>query len=429
MAWILIVFGLALIFGTGALLGPGIGLTGFALLHWVAGGLTMLAVPAVWNVLTDFTLSAVPMFIFLGELLSRSGLSARLYHALAPLFARVPGGLLQSNVWVCASFGAISGSSSATAAAVGSVAYPALARLGYPRSAVVASLAGSGTLGLLIPPSLALLIYGATQEVSIGQLFLAGILPGLMMASLFSLYVAVLSCRAGFLPAAQSLPSWPETLRRLAGAWPLVVLMGAVLGTIYAGLATPTEAAGLGVAVAVLMVFGFAARPLRVIYASMFAGAQVFGVLSLVIMGTLILAQAVGNLALPRALVQAVGAAGLGPTEVLIAVVLVYLVLGCFFDGLSLMIMTLPLVFPLMTGFGYDPVWLGVAITLLIEIAAITPPVGVNLYVLLAITEGEVALPEAALATVPYWLLLLLGVALITLVPDIALLLPTLVFR
>lgn len=429
MVWLVILGGLAVLIVTGALLGPGIGLVGFILLDRFAGGVTMLAVPAVWNVFTDFTLSAVPVFIFLGELLSRSGLSARLYTALAPLFARVPGGLLQSNVWVCASFGAISGSSSATAAAVGSVAYPALSAQGYHRPSVLASLAGAGTLGLLIPPSLSLLIYGATQDVSIGRLFLAGILPGLMMAVLFSVYVAVLSRRKGLVPTAATLPPWGETLRRALGAWPLVLLVGAVLGTIYAGLATPTEAAALGVAITVVLVLFSCDRPLKVIYEAFFHGVQVFGVLSLVIMGTLILAQAVGNLGLPRALVGWVGQAGVDAAMVLLLVVLVYLVLGCFFDGLSLMIMTLPLVFPLLTGLGYDPVWLGVMITLMIEVAAITPPIGVNLYVLLAVSNNEVRLPEAAVATIPYWLLLLFGALLLTLFPQIALFLPNLVFQ
>ena len=425
MAWVVILSCLAVAITTGTLLGAAIGGTGLILLEFSPGGSTVLAHPAVWNVFTDFTLTAVPMFIFLGEILSVSGLSKSLYKALSPLFERVPGGLLQSNVWVCASLGAVSGSSSATAAAVGSVAYPSLTRLGYDKSFTFASLAGSGTLGLLIPPSLALLIYGATQEVSIGKLFLAGIIPGLMIAGMFTLYIGFrTAANPSLLPVKQEYTPWPEVLRRLSGAWPLIVLIAAVLGTIYAGLATPTEAAAIGVGCAIIMVFFSHETPVRVIYKAFFEGVQIFGILSFLIIGTLVLAQAVSILGLPRELINAVDAINANKYVVLIIVVIIYLILGCFFDGLSLMIVTLPLVFPMMTELGFDEVWLGIIITLLIEIAAITPPVGINLYVLMAITGKDINLVTAARATLPFWLILLGGILILTLVPQIALYLP-----
>ncbi len=425
MVWTIIAGALAITMGSGALLGAAIGLTGLIILHFQAGGLASLAVPAVWNVFSDYILAAVPMFVFLGEILLRGGVSDRLYSALTPLFHRVPGRLLQTNIWVCTVFGAVSGSSSATAAAVGSVAYPELARRGYDRPRVLGSLAGAGVLGLMVPPSLSLLIYGAMQDVSIGKLFLAGILPAVLIAGLFSLYVGVRALlRPESMPAPGPKPSWGHVLRSLLDVWPLPILIFAVLGTIYSGLATVTEAAGLGVAVAVIMGFAWGTLTLRKLWEAIISGSRILASIVFVILGTLILAQAVANLGLPRKIFEAVSSAGLSSFEVLLVVTLIYFILGCFFDGLSLMIMTLPLVFPLMTGLGFDPVWLGVIITMLIEIGAITPPVGVNLYVLLAISRGEVSLPAAARATVPYWAMLVLAILILTIFPGIALYLP-----
>ena len=425
MVWAIIVGALAITLGSGAFLGAAIGLTGLIILHFQAGGLTSLAVPAVWNVFSDYTLAAVPIFIFLGEILLRGGVSDRLYSALTPLFHRVPGRLLQTNVWVCTIFGACCGSSAATAAAVGSVAYPELGRRGYNRPQVLGSLAGAGVLGLMVPPSLSLLIYGAMQDVSIGKLFLAGILPALLIAGLFSLYVGLLAVlRPESVPAAGPNPGWRLVLRSLLGVWPLPILIFAVLGTIYGGFATVTEAAGLGVAVAIIMGFAWGTLTPRKLWEAFVSGSRILAAIVFVILGTLILAQAVANLGLPRKIFEAVSNAGLSSYEVLLVVTLVYFILGCFFDGLSLMIMTLPMVFPLMTGLGFDPVWLGIIITMMIEIGAITPPVGLNLYVLLAISHGEVSLPAAARATVPYWGMLVLAILILTVFPSIALYLP-----
>jgi tripartite ATP-independent transporter DctM subunit len=420
----LLALGLGSAMLSGAVLGAALGLTGFALLHFAVGGATRLGAQAVWNALNEFTLTAVPVFILLGEVLVASGLSARVYRALSPVFARLPGGLLHTNIAVCTVFGAVSGSSMSVAAAVGSVAYPELERRGYDRGRIVGSLAGGGTLGLLIPPSLSLLIYGALTDTSVGRLFLAGVLPGLMMAGLFMLWIALdnfLRDRTG----GREPPVGAATaLRGLLEIWPLVLLIVAVLGSLFAGLATPTEAAGVGVAAAILLGATLGELTPRRLGQALMATAQGFGVIAVVFIGAIVLAQAVSLLGLPQQLAQSIGAQGFSRLLLLGAVILLYLLLGCLFDGLSMMIITLPFVFPLLTGLGFDAVWLGVVVTLMIEVGMLTPPVGMNLFVLVGITGGVVNLGQAAWASVPYWLLLLAGVGLLTLFPGIALFLP-----
>jgi tripartite ATP-independent transporter DctM subunit len=425
--WAVLVGGLTVLAGSGLALGAALGLTGLLLLEFVAGGRTFVVVDAVWNVLNSFTLSAIPLFIVLGEVMLRSGVSERIYAALAPVFRRVPGGLLHTNIAVCTLFGAVSGSSLSTAAAVGSVAYPEMTARGYDRGTVVASLAGGGTLGLLIPPSLSLLIFGALTETSIGSLFLAGLLPGLMFAALFMAYV-YLRCRARpelAPPAAGGGPGAGRVLLGLLGLWPFALLIGAIMGSIAFGIATPTEAAGIGVIAAVVLGRAWGTLTLRTLLESLHRGILLFASIAFVVAGATILAQAVSLLAVPQSILEAVRATALGPVAILAVVVLVYLVLGCFFDGLSLMIMTLPIVFPLMTGLGYEAVWLGVIVTIMIEIGQVTPPVGLNLSVLVSVTRGDVPLGAAATATVPYWLILLAGVAILAAVPQIALFLPS----
>ena len=413
---------------SGAVLGAALGLTGFALLHFAVGGATRLGVQTVWNTLNEFTLTAVPLFILLGEVLVASGLARGVYRALAPLFARLPGGLLHTNIAVCTVFGAVSGSSMSVAAAVGSVAYPELKGRGYDKAAVVGTLAGGGTLGLLIPPSLSLLIYGALTDTSIGRLFLAGVLPGLMMAALFMAWILHAALRNPAIAPEEKRVALAEALRGLVHVLPLLVLILAVLGSLFAGLATPTEAAGVGVAAAAILGFTIGDLTLRKFGEALIGTARIFAVIAMVFVGALVLAQAISMLGLPQQMLSVIAEWGLSKWMLLLVVVLIYLVLGCFFDGLSMMIMTLPLVFPLLTGVGFDPVWLGVVVTLMIEVGMLTPPVGMNLFVLVGITQGEVRLPEAAQAAIPYWLALLLGVLMLCLFPGLATWLPGVAF-
>lgn len=409
---------------SGAVLGAALGLTGFAILHFMGGGATQLGVQAVFNVFGEFTLTAIPLFILLGDVLVASGLAGGVYRALSPLFARARGGLLHTNIAVCTVFGAVSGSSMSVSAAVGAVAYPELSRRGYAPRLVVGTLAAGGTLGLLIPPSLSLLIYGALTDTSIGKLFLAGVLPGLLMALIFMTYVEWSARRnPNEVPQEQPQP-WGPTLRATLALWPIAVLILSVLGSLFAGIATPTESAAVGVAAATLLGFTMGDLTWGRFLKTFMNSARTFAVIALVFMGAVILAQSISVLQIPQKLLASIAAVGLSPLLMLALVMVIYLLLGMVFDGLSMMVMTLPVVFPLLTGLGFDAVWLGVVVTMMIEIGMLTPPVGMNLFVLVGISKGKVSLGEAAHGALPFWLLLLLGVLLLTWLPGIATWLP-----
>jgi tripartite ATP-independent transporter DctM subunit len=411
---------------SGAVLGAALGLTGFMILAVYGGNATQRGMEAVWNILNSFTLTSVPLFILLGDVLVASGLSRGVYQAMAPLFSRLPGGLLHTNIAVCTLFGAVSGSSMSVAAAVGSVAYPELRDRGYQRGIVVGTLAAGGTLGLLIPPSLSLLIYGALTDTSVGKLFIAGILPGLLMAALFML-VVFWSARRNPSIAPESGEKVPllQALLELRKIWPLLTMIVAVLGSLFAGLATPTEAAAVGVAASIILGVTKGTLTPRQMLEALISTSKTFGVVAVVFIGAVILAQGIQLIGLPQDILKVVSAWGISKYMMLIVIVVIYLILGCFFDGLSMMIMTLPIVFPLMTSLGFDPVWLGVVITIMIEIGMLTPPVGMNLFVLTGITRGEVPLGEAARAAAPFWVMMLAGTAILTVFPSIATWLPT----
>ena len=423
--WGVLIGGLVVLAGSGVALGAALGLTGLLILQFLANSATFVAIDAVWNVLNSFTLSAIPLFIMLGEIMLRSGISEKIYIALSPVFQRVPGGLLHTNIAVCTLFGAVSGSSLSTAAAVGSVAYPEMTTRGYDRKMVVGSLAGGGTLGLLIPPSLSLLIYGALTETSIGRLFLAGLLPGLLFALMFMGYI-YLRCRTKpeLVPDAGLTVGASGILIKILTLWPFLFLIIAIMGSIAFGIATPTEAAGIGVIATILIGKLWGSLTLKKLLESIYTAILLYGSIAFVVVGATILAQSVSLLGVPQAILEVVQSANYGAVTVLALVVLIYLVLGCFFDGLSLMIMTLPIVVPLMVGLGYDAIWLGVIITVLIEIGQVTPPVGLNLSVLVSVTKEKTSLGEVAVASMPYWLILLCGIAILTAAPEIALFLP-----
>ncbi len=422
MSWLLLSGGLAVLLTSGAILGAALGLVGMALLYFQANGATPLAITASWNMLTDFTLSAVPLFIFLGEILLASGISKRVYNGLTPLFARVPGQLLHTNIAVCTLFGAVSGSSTSTAAAIGSVGYPELRSRGYEPGMVVGSLAAGGTLGLLIPPSLALIIYGATQNVSIGTLFIAGMLPGLMIACAFSIWIILRTKFGGpVAPESEGRMDWLAVARGLKEIWPLPILIFFVLGTIYLGIATPTESAALGVVASIVLGMTWGNLDLPKLWQAFKNASFMFAAIGMILLGTVILSQAVSLLGIPRSAVDAISGFGLGPYGILLLIVIVYIVLGCFFDGISLLLMTLPITFPMIIGLGFDPIWFGIVVTLLVEIGMITPPMGLNLFVLTSISKNEVDLTTAAKASLPYWLILLGAVGLFTLFPELIL--------
>jgi tripartite ATP-independent transporter DctM subunit len=429
MFWTTLIGILVVTASSGVALGAALGLTGLVILEFFGNGSTYLAIDVIWNVFNSFTLSAVPMFILLGEILLRSGVSERAYTAFTPVFAKVPGGLLHSNIAVCTLFGAVSGSSLSTAAAVGSVAYPEMSKRGYDKEAVVGSLAGGGTLGLLIPPSLSLLIFGALTETSIGRLFVAGVIPGLLVSALFMAYIYLLCLRQP-----QIAPRWKEdisvwaVLRGMVQIWPILLLILSIMGSIMFGLATPTEAAGVGVVVAIIISFAWGELTLAKLAAAVLRSVLLFTSIGFIVLGAAILSQSVSILGVPQSILEMAINSNLGTYGIFALIILIYVLFGCIFDGLSLMIMTLPIVFPLLTGLGFDPIWIGVIITVMIEIGQVTPPVGLNLTVLTGVTNNDVPLGRVAVATIPYWMLLLLSVAIMTIFPQIALFLPSIAF-
>ena len=429
MFWTTLIGILVVTASSGVALGAALGLTGLVILEFFGNGATYLALDVIWGVFNSFTLSAVPMFILLGEILLRSGISERAYTAFTPVFAKVPGGLLHSNVAVCTLFGAVSGSSLSTAAAVGSVAYPEMSKRGYDKEAVVGSLAGGGTLGLLIPPSLSLLIFGALTETSIGQLFVAGVVPGIMVSALFMIYILFLCLRQqGISPRSNESISFWKVLRGMVQIWPILLLIFAIMGSIMFGLATPTEAAGVGVVVAIIISFAWGQLTLPKLIAAVQRSTLLFASIGFIVLGTSILSLSVSILGVPQAILELAINSDLGKYGIFALIILIYVLFGCIFDGLSLMIMTLPIVFPLLVGLGFDPIWIGVIITVMIEIGQVTPPVGLNLTVLAGVTNNEVPLGRVAIATIPYWMLLLLSVVIMTIFPQIALFLPSVTF-
>ena len=426
MFWTTLLSSLILTASTGTALGAALGLTGLIILHFFADGATSLAINAVWNILNEFTLSAIPLFIIMGEILLESGVSKKIYNSLSGIFKRIPGGLLHTNIAVCTVFGAISGSSLSTAAAVGSVAYPELSKRKYDDSMVVGSLAGGGTLGLLIPPSLSLLIYGALTETSIGKLFIGGIVPGILMAILFMVYI-LLRCTKN--PALWNLENegdetFFKSFVQFLKIWPVAFLVIAVMGSIVFGIATPTEAAGVGVISSLILGYLWGDLTKEGVISCFYKSAITYGSIGFVVVGAVILAQSISILGIPQQIIETIQNFGINKYFVFALIILTYLVLGCLFDGLSLMVMTLPIVFPLMINLGFDPIWLGVVITVMIEIGQITPPVGLNLSVLVAVTDNKVGLGETAIATSPYWIILLAGIIILTIFPSIVLFLP-----
>ncbi|MBM3505721.1 MAG: TRAP transporter large permease [Alphaproteobacteria bacterium] len=416
---------LALCLFTGSMLGPMLASIGFTVIFFEFGGNTSIIANAIWNVFSSETLVAVPMFILLGELLSQSGLAQRIYGALSPTFERLPGKLLQSNVGTCTAFSAISGSSMATAAAVGAIAFRELEGRGYDRRPLIGSIAGAGALGMLIPPSVMMVIYGSLMNVSIGSLFLGGILPGLMMAAIFMIYIGISTRLSPWtVPAGGTLVSARAAFMAMLQAWPFLVLVFAILGTIFLGLATATESAALGVATVMILAALYRELSVKTVWRALRATAVTFGSLMLIIVSSIILTQATAITGMPEAVARFVAQSGIPGWALLILVYLLYFALGCVLDGLGMLLITLPIIFPLVIGLGYDPVWFGIVLVMLMEIGMLTPPLGFNLFVLMAIARGT--LGEVARACVPYWVLFLGGLALVTLVPDIVLFLPRL---
>lgn len=421
---------LLLLFGLlGAGIWVGLGLMGVGVLSleiFRSVPVDKILAQTVWNGLSSPELLALPLFILMSELLFRSNFISGLFHALEPWVRRFPGGLLHTNILGCAFFALISGSSAATTSAIGKITLGELENRGYPRSISMGSLAGSGTLGFLIPPSIVMIIYGVLSQTSILKLFAAGLLPGLLLVVMFMGFLAIYSWARPLAkqPEDSSVSIWKERFSRMVTLVPFLILMIVLLGSMYAGLASPTEAASLAVVTTLLIMAVEGSLSLRAIFDACIGSARTVSMLGLIIAAASFLSTTMGYLGLPQQIEREITALNLGPLQLIALLVVVYIALGCFLEGMSLIVMTLPIVLPLVVGAGYDKVWFGVFLIVVVEMAQITPPVGMNLFVIQGLTGERLA--AVVRAAFPFFCLMLAFVFLLAIFPQIVTFIPSL---
>ncbi|MBE0626468.1 MAG: TRAP transporter large permease [Burkholderiales bacterium] len=377
-----------------------------------------------WEQNTGFVLVAIPMFIFMGELLFQSGIMSQVYLRAATVVSGVPGGLLQANIAACTLFAACSGSSVASAATIGSVGYPEITKRGYGRPLALGSIAAGGTLGILIPPSIIFIIYGSLAEVSVGKLFLAGLFPGIALAALYSAYIAIRSLLDSSLAPRESNAGVRERLRAALGLWQMALLVVVVLGGIYGGIASPTEVAALGASLAIVITLLSRCFSFGAVWRAGVGTVRQASMILLVIFTAKILAMTLIYFQVPAAVVAWINAMELTLAHIFMAVVLIYLLLGMFIDGIAMMVITIPFIVPIMAAAHMDPVWMGVVICILIEMGLLTPPVGLNLYVLQGVTQEPMR--DVIAGTWPFIVIQSLMLAALYQWPQLALYLPRL---
>lgn len=378
----------------------------------------------VWGAASSWTLTALPLFIWMGEILFRTKLSESMFRGLAPWVSKLPGRLLHTNVVGCTIFAAVSGSSAATCATIGKMSLPELGRRGYPEELTVGSLAGAGTLGLLIPPSIIMIVYGVTADVSIARLFVAGVLPGMLLALLFSGYIAAWALlHKQRIPVPDHVLSFGAKVYESRHLIPVVLLIGGVLGSIYTGIATATEAAAVGVVGALVLSAFQRSLNWTTFRESLLGATRLYCMIALILAGAAFLTLSMGYIGLPRHLAEWVGGLGLSPFMLMVALALFYILLGCFLDGISMVVLTMGVILPTVQAAGFDLVWFGIFLVIVVEMAQITPPVGFNLFVLQGMTGREIT--WIARVTFPFFLLMAVMVLLLWFVPGIATWLPS----
>ena len=377
----------------------------------------------IWGSLSSWTLTALPLFIWMGEILFRTRLSEGMFKGLAPWLSRIPGRLLHANIIGCAIFAAVSGSSAATCATIGKMTLPELAKRGYPENMAIGTLAGAGTLGLLIPPSIIMIVYGASANVSITRLFIAGVLPGLMLAGLFMGYTIVWSLlNADKIPPPDQAMTLGQKLRASRHLLPVMALIGVVLGSIYLGIATATEAAGLGVVGALIVSIVQGSMNWQVFQQSLLGATRLYCMIALILAGSAFLTLSMGYIGLPRNLAEFIGGLGLSQFWLLFWLMIFFIILGCFLDGISMVVLTMGVVMPTVQAAGIDLVWFGIFLVLVVEMAQITPPVGFNLFVLQGMTNKQVT--WIARVSLPFFFLMVAAIGLIYFFPAIVTWLP-----
>jgi len=377
----------------------------------------------IWGTSSSWTLTALPLFVWMGEILFRTKLSENLFKGLAPWMSRLPGGLIHVNVVGCALFAAISGSSAATVATVGKMSIPELRKRNYPEKLLLGSLAGSGTLGLLIPPSIILIIYGVTVQESIAKLFIAGIIPGIMIAIFFMLYVIGWSIlNKNIMPKVEETFSLSQKIKQSGQLIPVIVLIASVIGSIYVGIATATEAAALGVVGALILSFFQKSLNKETFKLSLLGATKTSCMIAFILAGSAFLSLAMGFTGLPRNLAIWINEMSLSPYVLILVLTLFYIILGMFLDGISAVVLTMAIIEPMIRQAGFDMIWFGIFLVIVVEMAQITPPVGFNLFVLQGMANKDMGF--IAKSAFPLFLLMILAVVVIIIFPEIALWLP-----
>ena len=377
----------------------------------------------IWGTSSSWTLTALPLFVWMGEILFRTKLSENLFKGLSPWMQKLPGGLIHVNVVGCALFAAISGSSAATVATVGKMSIPELRKRNYPEKILLGSLAGSGTLGLLIPPSIILIIYGVAVQESIAKLFIAGIIPGIMIALIFMSYVIIWSLiNKKQMPKIKEEYSFLEKIQRSKQLLPVILLISAVIGSIYTGIATATEAASLGVVGALILSYFQKSLTIKTFKSSLLGATKTSCMIAFILAGSTFLSLAMGFTGLPRNLAIWIQNMDLSPYVLILVLMIFYIILGMFLDGISAVVLTMAIIEPMIRQAGFDMIWFGIFLVIVVEMAQITPPVGFNLFVLQGMANKDMG--YIAKSAFPLFLLMVLAVILVVIFPEIALWMP-----
>jgi C4-dicarboxylate transporter, DctM subunit len=433
LTWsILIIIGAILtLLASGMLIALAMALIGIVLILISGGSLASLGVLGIlqYNVVGDnFGLVSMPLFIFMGYLVLEVGLAERIYDGSIGIVGFIPGGLLHANILSCAIFAAMCGSSVATAAALGAIAIPLeINRHNYPVRPVLGSVAAGGTLGILIPPSVTFIAYGVFVGESIGQLFAAGIVPGIILSCIFMLYIFIAAVVDPSTAGPRLSFSLKKALSGLATMWSALLLIGLIIASIYLGFATPTEAAGVGCVIAAAIGFCYRRLTFKAVREAAMASLYTTSFMILLIVTAQIVSLGLSNLEIPQRITAAIVEAGINKAVLFSLIVLMYLILGCFLEPGSMLFLTLPIVYPLMTGLGFSSVWLGVIMVILVELANITPPVGFNLFVIQGISEGR-PMDDVVAGVIPYFFCMLFMIALLYVWPELATWLPNYLF-
>ena len=377
-----------------------------------------------WGSMDSYTLTSIPLFILMAEIIQQSGLGYRVYGGLSKLVSRIPGGLLQTNIAGCAMFSAISGSSIATAAAIGKVALPQLMSRGYDRPLSAGSLAAGGTLGILIPPSIAMIVYGTFTETSVAKLFMAGVVPGLVLTAMFMVYIAIHALfKPSIAPKESGTLSGSQVVRALLDVVPFVVLMLVVLGTIYTGVATPTEAAGVGCLISLVICRIWGDLGWKEFVEALKVSTIVVGNILFITYAAFVFSYAMSFGGVGEHITQFIIGLKLNKFEFMVALFILFTVLGALVESLGMIVITVPLLFPVLAQYGIDPIWFGIIVVIYIELGQITPPIGINLFVIQSIWKGG-TLSEVVMGTIPFHLVMFLLLLLLMVWPDLALWLP-----